>query len=420
MATSTEFSDKTALITGGSRGIGRATTLRLASEGARVAINFVSREAEARETLAEVEEAGGTGIVVQGDVSQPEEAEAMVATTREALGPIDFLAHCAGMAVVESADETRWESWKRTMEVNLDGTFNMIFAVKDEMVQRKFGRIVAVSSTAALRARPSLIAYSASKAGMISLVRSCGEAWAHHNVRINCLLPGVTETENAKEEYDAGEPGSDDRSNADAAHRPAGRDGLHHSLSVERRVELYDRTVGRRQRRARLVARVSQGLFIVLFSGEEIVSVVSQLGITHVIWVPDTDIGRWEPALDAAPQFELIRVCREGEAWPLAAGLIVGGKRPLLVFQTTGLYESGDALRNVVFDLGLPIIAIVGARNWLNEKSKDTAKTFAEPILGAWGIDYQLVDSAADKPKLASWLESCLENSKPGIVLLAE
>ena len=195
MATSTDFSEKTALITGGSRGIGRATTLRLASEGARVAINYVSREADARQTLAEVEQAGGTGIVVQGDVSQPEDAAAMVAATREALGPIDMLAHCAGMAVLEPADETRWESWKRTMEVNLDGTFNMIYAVKDEMVQRKFGRVAVVSSTAALRARPSLIAYSASKAGMISLVRSCGEAWAHHNVRINCLLPGVIETE---------------------------------------------------------------------------------------------------------------------------------------------------------------------------------------------------------------------------------
>ncbi|MCH2117163.1 MAG: SDR family oxidoreductase [Pirellulales bacterium] len=195
MATSNEFKDKTALVTGGSRGIGRATTLRLAAEGARVAINFVSREQEARQTLDEVEQAGGTGVLVQGDVSQPESAAAMVAATREALGPIDFLAHCAGMAVVESADQTSWESWKRTMEVNLDGTFNMIFAVKDEMVERQFGRIVVVSSTAALRARPALIAYSASKAGMISLARSCGEAWAHHNVRVNCLLPGVTETE---------------------------------------------------------------------------------------------------------------------------------------------------------------------------------------------------------------------------------
>ena len=195
LATATDFLQKTALITGGSRGIGRATTVRLAAEGARVAINFVSREEDARQTLAEVEQAGGTGILVQGDVSQPEEAVAMVTATRDALGPIDFLAHCAGIAFVEPPDEASWDNWKRTMEVNLDGTFNMIFAVKDEMVQRKFGRIAVVSSTAALRPRPTYMAYSASKAAVISLVRSCGEAWAEHNVRVNCLLPGVIETE---------------------------------------------------------------------------------------------------------------------------------------------------------------------------------------------------------------------------------
>ena len=83
-----EFANKTVLITGGSRGIGRATTLRLASEGAQVAINYVSREKEARQTLVEVEQKGGTGIVVQGDVSRPEEAAAIVAATRHALGPI--------------------------------------------------------------------------------------------------------------------------------------------------------------------------------------------------------------------------------------------------------------------------------------------------------------------------------------------
>ena len=192
---STEFAGKTALITGGSRGIGRATTLRLASEGARVAINYMSREAEARETLAEVEQAGGPGTLVQGDVSRPEDAAAMVAATRKALGPIDFLAHSAGIAYAEPPDEASYENWKRTMEINLDGTFNMIYAVKDEMVERKFGRIAVVSSTAALRPRPGYIAYSASKAGVISLVRSCGEAWAPYNVRINCLLPGVTDTE---------------------------------------------------------------------------------------------------------------------------------------------------------------------------------------------------------------------------------
>jgi len=195
LSATNEFAGKTVLVTGGSRGIGRATVLRLAAEGARIAINYVSREEEAKETLADVEKAGSTGVLVRGDVSQPDSAQAIVQATRDALGPIDYLVHSAGMAVVEPPDETTWEGWKRTMEVNVDGTFNMVFAVKDEMVERQFGRIVAISSTAALRARPSLIAYSASKAAVISLVRSFGEAWAHHNVRVNCVVPGITETE---------------------------------------------------------------------------------------------------------------------------------------------------------------------------------------------------------------------------------
>ena len=157
-----------------------------------------------------------------------------------------------------------------------------------------------------------------------------------------------------------------------------------------------------------------------LFSGDEIVSILTQLGITHVVWIPDNSLGEWESALDASPSFDLLRVCREGEAWPLAAGLIVGGKTPILMMQTTGLFESGDALRNIVFDLKLPIIAIIGARNWLNPHSRDTAKTFAEPILKAWNMQYQIVATSADKPKLADWLRHSLEAKKPGIVLLAE
>ena len=157
-----------------------------------------------------------------------------------------------------------------------------------------------------------------------------------------------------------------------------------------------------------------------LISGNEIVSILTELGVTHVVWIPDSSLGDWEVALEASPHLELIRVCREGEAWPLAAGLLVGGKRPLLMMQTTGLFESGDALRNIVFDLDLPIVTIVGARNWLNANSQDTAKTFAEPILQAWKIAYQIVATSDDKPQMTEWLRECLTENKPGIVLLAE
>ncbi len=157
-----------------------------------------------------------------------------------------------------------------------------------------------------------------------------------------------------------------------------------------------------------------------VFSGEEIVAELTSLGITHAIWVPDAALGTWESALVASPNVRLIRICREGEAWPLAAGLIFGGKTPVVIMQTTGLFESGDALRNILFDLDVPVISIIGARNWLNAGSTDTARRFAEPILEAWGFEYQLVAAKSDKPKFSNFVRSCLETGQPGAVLLAE
>jgi sulfopyruvate decarboxylase TPP-binding subunit len=157
-----------------------------------------------------------------------------------------------------------------------------------------------------------------------------------------------------------------------------------------------------------------------MFTGTEIVATLSELGVTHVIWVPDSTIGPWEAALDAAESLRLIRVCREGEAWPLAAGLHMGGKSPLVMMQTTGLFESGDALRNVLFDLKLPIFSLIGVRNWLSAGSNDTAKTYAEPILRAWGLDCQWLLQPGDKSRLAEHYRHCRGANVPGVALLAE
>ncbi len=157
-----------------------------------------------------------------------------------------------------------------------------------------------------------------------------------------------------------------------------------------------------------------------IFSGREIVAELETLGITHVIWVPDSVMGQWEPSLESSAQLELLRVCREGEAWPLAAGLMISGVRPILMMQSTGLFESGDALRNVVYDLKLPTFAIIGARNYLNEDSKDSAKVFCESILNAWTLDYVLIDTADNKGRLAEHYKSCQSKRCAGIALLAE
>jgi len=157
-----------------------------------------------------------------------------------------------------------------------------------------------------------------------------------------------------------------------------------------------------------------------MFTGEAIVAALEELGVTHVVWVPDSATGLWEAALEASRRLRLVRVCREGEAWPLAAGLHLGGQTPLIVMQSTGLFESGDALRNVVFDLKLPIFALIGVRNALAPESRESAKVFAEPILQAWGIDFVWIRSPDDKPKLAEHVRRCRQAGSAGVALLAE
>jgi sulfopyruvate decarboxylase TPP-binding subunit len=154
--------------------------------------------------------------------------------------------------------------------------------------------------------------------------------------------------------------------------------------------------------------------------GDQIEKTVSELGTTHVIWLPDTTLGQWEQALETSASCELLRVCREGEAWPLAAGLYLGGKSPLVMMQTTGLFESGDALRNVLFDLRIPLFALIGYRSYLVEGSPDTAKKFAEPILDAWGLKYELINGSNDLPKLVEHYRACQAAGKPGVGLIAE
>jgi NAD(P)-dependent dehydrogenase (short-subunit alcohol dehydrogenase family) len=192
-----DFKGKVVLVTGGTRGIGKALALQLAEEGALLALNYMSRSSDAEQTVAEVEAHGARAIAIAGDVSQPDAARSIVETAREALGPIDMLVTSAGISIPGPADDVSWERWKTTLGVNLDGTFNMIYAVKDEMIERQFGRIVTVSSIAGLRERENQLPYSTSKAGVIAMTRCAAQAWGRYNIRVNCVCPGLTETEMA-------------------------------------------------------------------------------------------------------------------------------------------------------------------------------------------------------------------------------
>lgn len=195
--TEQSFVGKSILITGGTRGIGRAAALRLAAEGAHVAVNYVSNVDAAKKTVSEILALGGTAVAVQGDVSSPDDVLRMVAEARNVCGPLDMLVHSAGISIVEPASQVTWETWRKTMDVNLDGTFHVVYAMKDEMIKREYGRIVLMSSIAGLRERENQVHYSASKAAVIAMTRCLAQAWAKHNIRINCICPGLIDTEMA-------------------------------------------------------------------------------------------------------------------------------------------------------------------------------------------------------------------------------
>jgi 3-oxoacyl-[acyl-carrier protein] reductase len=192
------FANRVALVTGGSRGIGRATALRLAGEGADVAISYGSRSQPAEQVVAEIRAMGRKAMCAPCNVARPDEVNRLIAGTRETLGPIDLLAHCGAISNICDHSSLSYDRWLETIDVNLNGTFLVVFAVKDAMIERGFGRIVLVSSVAALRPRKMQIHYAASKAGVIALVRCCAEAFAPHNVRVNCVAPGLIETEMAR------------------------------------------------------------------------------------------------------------------------------------------------------------------------------------------------------------------------------
>ncbi len=190
-----EFKGKVALITGASRGIGRAIAIELAKNGANIAINYNSNLKSAKETQKLVDKTGVKSEIIKADVSREKSIKLLIKQTEKKLGPIDLLVTNAGIALL-SKDPLKldYKIWRKTMATNVDGTLLPIKEVLPGMIKRKYGRIVCLSSIAGLGMRPNMITYGTSKAAVIALVRNLSAAVAPH-IRINSVAPGLIDTD---------------------------------------------------------------------------------------------------------------------------------------------------------------------------------------------------------------------------------
>ncbi|WP_462331630.1 3-oxoacyl-[acyl-carrier-protein] reductase [Schwartzia sp. (in: firmicutes)] len=186
---------KCALVTGASRGIGRAIALKLASEGAKVALNFAGSAAAAEEVKKEIEAAGGEAITVQADVSDPASVEAMVQTVSEAFGQIDILVNNAGITRDGLLLRMKDEDFDAVINTNLKGIFYTTKLVSKLMMKKRFGRIVNMASVVGLTGNAGQTNYAAAKAGVIGFSKSAAKELAARGITVNMVAPGFIETD---------------------------------------------------------------------------------------------------------------------------------------------------------------------------------------------------------------------------------
>jgi len=192
-----DLNGRVALVTGGSRGIGRAISLALASCGASVAVNYRPRDNEAADVIAEIERIGGRAIAVRADVSLSGEVDAMIADVEQRIGPIDILVNNAGTATMIDIDDLTEAEFDRTLAVNLKSAFLCTQAVLRGMRARRWGRVVNLSSAAARGPGLVGIHYNASKAGLEGLTRGYAGRLARDGITVNAVAPGPIDTEMA-------------------------------------------------------------------------------------------------------------------------------------------------------------------------------------------------------------------------------
>ena len=187
--------EKIALVTGSSRGIGRAIARELAREGWKVCINYRVRRDCAESLLEEISAFGGEAMIYGADVSRRQEINAMVAAVKEKWGEVSLLVNNAGVAGQALFQDVTDELWHRYFSVNVDGAFHAIQAVLPPMLREHAGCIINVSSMWGLRGASCEVTYSCTKAALIAMSRSLALELAPTNIRVNCIAPGVIKTD---------------------------------------------------------------------------------------------------------------------------------------------------------------------------------------------------------------------------------
>ncbi len=193
-----DLSGKTALVTGGSRGIGRAIAAKMVGCGAQVAV-LARNESKAKEAAEDLAAGDGKALGVGADVSQPDQVRQAVASVEKILGPIDILVNNAGLTrdglLVRMSDE----AWDTVLDVNLKGAFNTVKIVARGMMKRRAGRIVNVTSVVGLTGNPGQANYAASKAGLIGFTKAVAKELASRNILVNAIAPGFIDTDMTKD-----------------------------------------------------------------------------------------------------------------------------------------------------------------------------------------------------------------------------
>lgn len=191
----TVLSEPVAIVTGASRGIGRATALALAATGVRVVVNYAQSSAAAASVVQEIQGAGGTAIAIKADVSQSEEVEQLIQQTQEKWGRIDILVNNAGITRDTLLLRMKLEDWQAVIDLNLTGIFLTTKAVSKLMLKQKSGRIINITSVAGLMGNPGQANYSAAKAGVIGFTKTVAKELASRGVTVNAVAPGFIATD---------------------------------------------------------------------------------------------------------------------------------------------------------------------------------------------------------------------------------